>query len=322
MALVSLKYLACLNARPARGVNDSMRRICALALLSILCVAQSTSEMKFEVATVRQVAAPNRFGGTVSGGPGTADPGQISFKAVPMMRLLMWAYQIPLMLRTPNRAFGAYSDQISGPAWMETGSYDILAKVPPGTTQEQAAVMMQNLLRERFGLRFHKEPRMVAGYELTVGKNGLKMRPAADPNAARLGAGMAVPRMVPDRDGFPTVPAGLRTTLFNTIDNGNMRVTGQSQSIEDLINTIVTSLNDGKRVVDKTGLTGLYDFKMDLALSGGFRRPGGPPLGPDDALGPDIFEAVDKSLGLKLQKAEIPIDVIVVDHLEETPSEN
>jgi uncharacterized protein (TIGR03435 family) len=89
-----------------------------------------------------------------------------------------------------------------------------------------------------------------------------------------------------------------------------------------LIATIVTSLNDGKRVADKTGLTGKYDYKMELALAGGFRRPGGPPLTSDDIAGPDIFSALDKYLGLKLQKAQIPLDVLVIDQLEKLPSEN
>lgn len=279
--------------------------------------------MKFEVATVRQVATPDRPGGTITGGPGTQDPGQINFKAVPMMRLLMWAYQIPVTNRTADRPFGAYSDQVSGPPWMGSQFYDIAAKAPPGATQDQAAVMLQNLLAERFGLRFHKESWMVAGYELTVGKNGLKMRAAADPNAAPPAAGVPLPRMAADSDGFPVMPSGLRATWFNTIDNGNMRATGQSQSIQDLINAVIlTSLNDGKRVADKTGLTGLYDFKMDLALTGGFRRPRGLALGPDDIVGPDIFEAVDKFLGLRLAKAQLPVEVIVVDRLEQSPSEN
>ena len=67
---------------------------------------------------------------------------------------------------------------------------------------------------------------------------------------------------------------------------------------------------------------GKYDFKMDLGVDGGFRRPGLPPLTPDDPVGPDIFSALDKYLGLKLQKAEIPIDVLVIDHIDRVPSEN
>ncbi len=101
-----------------------------------------------------------------------------------------------------------------------------------------------------------------------------------------------------------------------------MRVTGKNQSISDLILTIITSLNDGKRVVDKTGLTGKYDFKMNLGIDGGFRRPGLPPLTADDPRGPDIFSALDKDLGLKLQKVQIAIDVLVIDHLDRIPTGN
>ena len=92
--------------------------------------------------------------------------------------------------------------------------------------------------------------------------------------------------------------------------------------MSDLILIVETSLNDGKRVADKTGLTGKYDFKMNLALTGGFRRPAGPPLTLDDVVGPDIFAALDKYLGLKLQKAQLPIDVLVIDHLDKVPTDN
>jgi uncharacterized protein (TIGR03435 family) len=101
-----------------------------------------------------------------------------------------------------------------------------------------------------------------------------------------------------------------------------MHVTGNSQSIADLILTIMTSLNDGKRVVDKTGLAGKFDFKMDLGVDGDFRRPGLPPLTPDDPVGPDIFSALDKYLGLRLQKAQISIDVLVIDRLDKVPTAN
>jgi uncharacterized protein (TIGR03435 family) len=201
-------------------------------------------------------------------------------------------------------------------------SYDINAKVPPGSTQEQVEIMLQNLLADRFGLRLHHESREASGYELVVGKGGPKLSPTTDPSAEPPAIGSHASPPVLDADGFLVATKGVSGTRISTVDNGSMRITGHSQSISDLTLTIAISLNDGKRVVDKTGLTGRYDYKMDLALSGGFRRPGGPPLTADDIPGPDIFAALDKQLGLRLQKTRIPIDVVVIDHLEQKPTDN
>lgn len=303
-----------------------MLRIAAATLIAILPIgafAQPAADaLKFEVASIRPVGTQTRFLGNISGGPGSSDPERITFSGVPMMRLLMSAYDIPRGTSSPARRFGTFSDQISGPAWIESEWYDITAKVPPGATEDQVNHMLQNLLAERFGLKLHHETREVSGYELVASKNGPKPKPTSHPTAERVAAGSAGPKPAYDQDGFPQVPPDLSATLFSAAEEGNMHVTGQSQSIIDLILTIETSLNDGKRVVDKTGLTGKYDFKMDLGAMGGFRRPGLGPLPPGDPVGPDIFTALDKYLGLKLQKAQIPIDVLVIDHLDKVPTDN
>src|SRR5579863_5954307 len=149
-----------------------MRTIVAVSLIAIVprpAFAQSAAETpRFEVASVRPASAPARFNGSVSGGPGSSDPERITFSGVPMIRLLMSAYGIPLGMGSPVRRFGPFSDQISGPAWIESDWYDINAKVPPGATQDQVNRMLQDLLAERFGLKLHHESREVSGYELVV----------------------------------------------------------------------------------------------------------------------------------------------------------
>ena len=304
-----------------RGASVLFSLTSLFALAPGLVRGQAPAKLEFEVASVRPASAPARFAGSMSGGPNSADPERITFTAVPMIRLLMSAYGIPLGGGSPQQRGGAFSDQISGPPWIESEWYDINAKVPAGATQEQVNVMLQNLLAERFGLKLHHETREFSGYELVVSKNGSKLKPTIDPNAQGV---VGAAKRILGQDGFMVVPEGVRATLFSGVDdNGSMRVTGQSQSISDLIiGVIVTSLNDGKRVVDKTGLTGKYDFKMELDGGGGFRRPGLGPRPVDDPTGPDIFTALDKDLGLKLQKAQIPVDVLVIDRLEKAPSQN
>jgi uncharacterized protein (TIGR03435 family) len=285
-----------------------------IAAAAGVAFAQSPPEPpRFEVASVRPVATPARPSGRIDGGPGTDDPERITFTGVPMNRLLLSAYGI----LAPN------SGELSGPPWIASEWYDVAAKVPPGATQEQVNLMLQSLLVERFGLKAHHETREVSGYELTVGKGGSKLKPAADSTAIPVAQGGAASKPTYNRDGYPEVPPGLSATLFSTGENGNIHVTGSSQSISDLVRSVIlTSLNDGKRIVDKTGLVGKFDFKMDLAEDGGFRRPRLPALTPDDPVGPDIFTALDKYLGLKLQKAQIATDVVVIDHLEKVPAAN
>ncbi len=295
--------------------------LAGFAFAPLVARGQAPAKLEFEVAAVRPVSAPARFGGRINGGPGSADPERITYTGVPMIRLLMAAYGIPIGSGSPLRPAGAFSDQILGPPWIESEWYDISAKVPAGTTQQQVNGMLQNLLAERFGLKLHHETRELSGYELVVSKSGSKLKPTSDPNAQ---PPVGSVKRVLGEVGFLVVPQGVRATLFSAVDDtGTMRVTGQSQSISDLIVAVIaTSLNDGKRVVDRTGLTGRFDFKMDLDGGGGFRRPGLGPRPVDDPTGPDIFTALDKSLGLKLQKAQIPIDELVIDQLEKTPSEN
>ena len=286
-------------------------RAALFVVLSIGALAQSEDGgAKFEVASVRPVTVPARPIPVMTGGPGTVDPGRIRFIA-PMNRLLQAAFGLD-----------RFPDRLSGPDWIGSEWYEVTASLPAAATKEQSNQMLVNLLADRFGLKFHHQSRNVSGYELVIAQGGPKLKVAGDSNAPPPTAGASLPRQTFDKDGYPEFPPGVSGTGFSPSENGTMHVAGKSQSIDDLILTILTSLNDGKRVADKTGLTGKYDFKMDLDDGGGFRRPGLGPRPVDDPMGPDIFTALEKSLGLKLQKAQISIDVVVIDHLEKAPSEN
>jgi uncharacterized protein (TIGR03435 family) len=78
------------------------------------------------------------------------------------------------------------------------------------------------------------------------------------------------------------------------------------------------------RLVDKTGLTGTYDFRLEALGSmnyiGGMLNP--PPVDADGGPRPDIFAALEQQLGLKLEKTKVPVDVLVIDHIEKTPTGN
>ena len=103
---------------------------------------------EFEVASVKPMPPSPMFPET--GGPGTTDPGQITWSGVRLRWLLKTAYDVELY-------------QISGPAWLDTEPYMIVAKVPEGATKEQVALMWQNLLKDRFGVVVHHESRVFQG---------------------------------------------------------------------------------------------------------------------------------------------------------------
>jgi len=115
---------------------------CALAF------GQPAPNPTFEVASVKLSAPvpPNGgvYFGPPRGGPGTPDPGQITWTYATMRGMLMTAYAVK-------------EYQVSGPGWLDTERYDVIVKVSPGATKEQVNVMWQNLLAERFGMMLHDE---------------------------------------------------------------------------------------------------------------------------------------------------------------------
>lgn len=172
------------------------------------------------------------------------------------------------------------------PSWFTDvhDTYDFEAKTSSTVTQAQCKRMVQAIFEDRFKLKFHHETKELPVFALTVGKNGPKMRKLPDQGepGSVIYNGMVVRN--PDGELAPGMTMG------------------------DLAKGIsgVPSLG-GLPVVDRTGLAGLYGFNLRFALFN------------DDA--PDIREAVDEQLGLKLESAKAPFEMFVIDHIER-PSPN
>lgn len=281
---------------------------------------QEQSPPTFEVASVRPSGpvrpdsyVPERH---VTGGPGTSNPEQITYSRFPLMWLIHEAH---------NVAF----DQIVGPGWLTNEPYTIVAKVPPGASKVQAALMLQNLLAERFGLAFHREKKEFPVYALSIAKTGPKLKEAADSNGKTLRPGDARP--IADRDGFPQFPAGVRGVAGH-VSNGINHMTFRGSSIADLVrwlgndfgSKVGSSLWTPGRIVDNTGLTGSYDFTIECAC---FMGIGSALSAPDlfaerGASGASLVSALEKQLGLKIEKSKAMLDVLIIDHVEKTPTEN
>jgi len=276
----------------------------------------------FEVVSVK-VARPETSSADdkESGGPGTSDPGRFHGPQMQMIGLL-------------ERAFGVDLGQIQGPGWllsMGQPSYDIDAIVPPNTTPEQFQKMLQNLLIERFHLTFHRETRNFPGYALVVDKGGPKIKEAeADPDSGPVDPQTAF-RAPKGDDGFPIVHG---STSISNISRSRYRTKYYEQSMAQFMKSLVhfivmergiSPLGGSPRILDKTGLTGKYTFVLEC------RNPNYPPdVGPssipsasDPADADDVFTAVRKQLGLRLDKtADVPAEVIVVESVDKTPTEN
>jgi uncharacterized protein (TIGR03435 family) len=267
---------------------------------------------RFEVASVRPASpqGPNIL--RMPGGPGTADPERFAYSHVVLKGFLL-------------RAYGLKYYQLSGPDWLDSAMFDINAKVPPGATKEQVDIMLRNLLEERFNLTLHHESKEMSVYELSVGKNGPRLK-EADLTPPPVREPGSPPRTigVPDKEGFPQVPPGFGATVGRMTD-GIMRWTGKAQSLSDLASVLGGELE--RPVVDKTGLNGKFDFSLAYSRDGLRQRqppPGAVATPVDDTPsgGPTLFKAVEEQLGRKLESTKDPIDILVIDHIDKVPTDN
>ncbi len=249
------------------------------------------------------MAAPQTGDGVfvgVRGGPGTQDATRIAYVNLSLRNLLTEAYGI--------RAY-----QVAGPDWIDTERYDITAKLAEGASKDQVRAMLQNLLADRFRAVIHHETRDFPIFELTVAKSGSKLQASSS----------APPATADSKGQLP--PAG--TSMMMTVKNGVNRLIAGKQTLETLARVLENEV--GTRVVDQTGIKGTYDFTLDFVRDSGraidqFKGlPPGPAAAPD-GLGdaPGLATALQEQLGLRLEKARGPLDVIVVDQANKRPSDN
>jgi uncharacterized protein (TIGR03435 family) len=280
--------------------------------------AQPVGTPVFDAASVRPAdpkSAPvNRSANaqaTLRGGPGTADPGRISYANVTLQSLLITAYGAECKVQED-------CDQVVGPACLRSDRYDIDAKIPVGTTTDQFRIMLQALLAERFHMTLHHEMKDLPGYELTVakGKTKLVVSPPAEIGSddqagplVKFGAPGEYGKLL--RAGFLVFPyEGTRATANHAI--------GREQSLADITKLLNTLLN--AHVVDKTGLSGKYDFTLDWVPDGVslMQEADGPEISPPHG----IPTALEDQLGLKLVRSKVALDTIVVDGVDKVPTDN
>jgi uncharacterized protein (TIGR03435 family) len=294
-----------------------MFRVTSAAVLlcaSIVLGQQPNPKLTFEVASIKP-AAPQTIGRMQTsgdGGPGTPDPGRMRFTDMTLKVLIMSAYDVQ-------------SFQVSGPAWIDSQRFDVIATVPPRATRQDARVMLQNLLADRFKVKLHKESRETSVFELVVAKGGIKMKEAAQTETSPA-EGAAGPQPGPpgNKDGLLRTPHG--QLGIQATGNGHMRMQGDAVTMSRLTDILRTALK--RPVVDKTGLTGTYDVTLDFSPEGMGPGPKGPGPEADEAhrdsndSGATIFTAIQEQLGLKLESRKGPTDLLIVDSANKMPTAN
>jgi uncharacterized protein (TIGR03435 family) len=239
-------------------------------------------------------------------------------------------------MNLPNLVTMAYDIphyRLTAADWMNDAKFDLVAKIPPGTTKEQLRLMEQNLLAERFKLTVHHETKEMQMYELTVGKGGPKLKESVEepePPAPKADAsGPAPPPPGPPKftmgaDGFPAMTGNGMIMM-----NGRARRQQTKETMDHFVQFVSGQL--GRPVTDATGLKGKYDFVLTWA-SEGMAMPGraGTAASSDAGAGasapeaeplPTLMQAVQQ-LGLKLESKKGPVDILVIDHAEKVPIEN
>ncbi|HEY6343337.1 MAG TPA: TIGR03435 family protein [Bryobacteraceae bacterium] len=203
-----------------------------------------------------------------------------------------------------------------GPAWFSSDRFDITAKGNDNSADSQVRLMLQSLLADRFGLVVHRETRTVPIYELVLAKSGSKLRKVKD--------GACTSQPSADRgviDLMQAIPCGEAATAKGP--QGQV-VWGRSVSASVLAD-MLSDLTE-RPVIDRTGLGGQFEVQLLWSPEGyKFIPPNADERARADSTDAEapgsVFAAVQEQLGLKLQPAKGPVEVLVIDHLEK-PSEN
>jgi uncharacterized protein (TIGR03435 family) len=291
----------------------------ALSVLIVLVIADATSihaqsqtqkpaatapEFKYEpisIKLLRDKATP-QFRGLVA----TMDPDGISVRAVTLVALIQSAYAA---IDRNSIGPGLKLAQIIGlPDWASTDEYAINGKMDPSVAielsklssaqQELArAHMLQAMLADRFKLQAHSENREGAVYFLVIAKNGPKLKQATP------GESYPKSRFGGDLAGF---------VVMAPPDPGATKRLGLGAAIDKLTPILSAWLHCP--VIDKTGLTGKYDFQLQWTENEDAETE-------PEANWPSLFTAIQQQLGLKLESAKGPVPVLVIEHVEK-PSGN
>ena len=292
-----------------------MKTLCAFAfglMASTLAFAQAPPEPKleFEVASVRKSELNPGAGSAVALGL-RMDGAQARIGGLTLRDYIGMAWHVKTY-------------QVVGPDWLGTERFDVNAKLPAGSTADQIPRMLQSLLLDRFGVKFHREPKEMSVYALMPGKPPLKLKDSViDPNA-------------PVQTGVAVSASGSAAGVAVNLGNGSSYTFAggkfDGRKIDGRVLADVVERYTDRPVIDATGLKGTYDFNFNVtpeeyqtlliraAVNSGVVLPP-QALRLLDNCGDPLGSAVEQ-LGLKLDSRKTPVELFVVDQALKTPTDN
>jgi uncharacterized protein (TIGR03435 family) len=248
-------------------MKSALTSLGSIALACCALFAQDAAPLAFDVASVK----PNRTGG--SGTHIDHVGGTLTIINATLKHCIMLAY-------------GMGDAQVSGPAWLDTERYDIVAKAAGDAIDDKHPMRLRALLAERFNLATHRETKETSIYALVVAKNGPKIKKEEPGDGG---------------DG--------------DIDSGRGHMTAKAVSMDHLAAFLAGPRAAlGRVVINQTGLDGLYSFTLDWTPEG---------IDPSDpAAPPPIPAALEAQLGLKVETRKAPVEILVIARVEKVPTEN
>ena len=271
----------------------------AFTILLVSSFLFAQQRLEFEVTSVK----PSNSGGGVRGACHGIDSKYRNDElrsVVPLGRCLVSSGRLSHMI---GIAYDVSMDMIQGgPSWLMTGErFDVEGKAvdPATTTERQLIEMFRSLLADRFQLKFHREKREMPGQAMVIAKNGHKMQPTRNVETTP-------PRALSTPNGkFSYAIVGVQNALVEDVKGAALRpvitITAQGASMDEFIAAL--RLFDGSRVVNETGLTGSFDFKLTFET------------------GQLLTGPMQEQLGLRLESRKVPVDYFIVESAQR-PTEN
>jgi uncharacterized protein (TIGR03435 family) len=273
-----------------RSRHECLRHVAMAALLipAALLAQEAKTPLRFEVCDI-QVSKIN-------------DPQLMKADFLPGGRVDVRGMTLKIIIAAVNKL---PENMVSGPDWMDSVRYDIVAKAVPTSSDDQLFEMARTMLTERFKMVSHTEKKTVSAYALVTGKKAITMTPAATSQARNAAT---------DREVACPAVSGQAGMQHRQCHGLTMATLAQ------LLPQLAPAYFPDMQVVDMTGINGAFDFQLDWMgralynaamnnTTGAAERP------------VSIFDAVDR-LGLKLDSRKLPMDAIVVDSILRVPVEN
>ncbi|SPE28773.1 conserved exported hypothetical protein [Candidatus Sulfopaludibacter sp. SbA3] len=301
-----------------------------LAFAGVSLAQAPAGRLEFEVASVKQAELPTPAmvaSGKIHAGM-KIDNARVDIGLMSMMQLIQKAYDVKQF-------------QIQGPDWILTTPYDIVAKMPAGATKEQVPQMLQALLADRFKMTLRRDKKEQPVYALVIAKGGSKLElykpdPETDPaaNGAVTGSNEAT---IKQSAGKQTVSdgTGLQQTVTPSPDGKNLHIEFRKVPMGMLCDGLFRFV--GRPIIDMTELKGDYNASMDISMadiiavqkslglgaggSGGGSDANRPADAASDSFGNSVVSSL-QNLGLKLESRKLPVEMLVIEHLEKVPTAN